>query len=553
VIVSYSRFSGPSASVFLRRFDARSASPIGPAVRVAPRWSRPWPPPPSVSADGRLFIPSDRATHAIDADTLRVVRRYPVGAYTTGVSPDGDTLGLGGEDGRVRLLDLASGRVRTLTGGRHDDVANRVAFSPDGRTLATADRNVIVWDVSEGRAIETLEGHNDWVWGQAFSPDGRTLYTGSNDATARIWDVAGYRRLARPFRTTTVNDPSEPSPPAFALSLDGGTLAAAGSDGRVELIDAETLRRTGGFEAFAGRPALAIEYSPDGRLLAVAGAGGGVGLWDAGSGKRLGPFLSSPRGPERGNPHDVRALAFGPGGRLAAAGVGGHGAGGGAVRIWDLDGRKLIGEPQHLPPRLGGLAFSPDGSRLAITFGARNTGGAAGEGDPDGVEVRDVRSDETLATLRGDEVGSVAFSPDGSLLAGGELDGNVLLWAADGWGRVGAPLVSGGESPSVAFSPDGGTLATSNNDGAVALWDVASQQPIGPALPGLPDAQTTARFTPDGDRLFAVSDAGRAIRWEVDPELWLQQACALAGGGLTPEQWAELVPEQDYVSTCPSD
>jgi hypothetical protein len=63
--------------------------------------------------------------------------------------------------------------------------------------------------------------------------------------------------------------------------------------------------------------------------------------------------------------------------------------------------------------------------------------------------------------------------------------------------------------------------------------------------PSAPTARSCAR-------LFAASDAGRAIRWEVDPELWLQRACALAGGGFTPEQWAELVPEQDYVSVCPS-
>ena len=219
------------------------------------------------------------------------------------------------------------------------------------------------------------------------------------------------------------------------------------------------------------------------------------------------------------------------------------------MRIWELDERSLIRRPLHLP-QVRGLAFSPDGSRLAIAFGSPWR--PAGTRDPDGVEVLDVRNDETLATLRADEVGSVAFSPDGSLLAGGELDGDVLLWATDGWGRVGAPLASGGEAPSVAFSPDGRTLATSDDRGAVALWDVASQQAVGPPLPGLPDARTTARFTPDGDRLFAVSETGRAIRWEVDPELWLQRACALAGGGLTPEQWAELVPEQDYVSACPS-
>ena len=62
----------------------------------------------------------------------------------------------------------------------------------------------------------------------------------------------------------------------------------------------------------------------------------------------------------------------------------------------------------------------------------------------------------------------------------------------------------------------------------------------------------TTHFTPDGDRLFAVSDAGNAIRFEVDLEAWVQHACAVAGGGLTPEQWEEVVPEQDYVSVCPA-
>jgi DNA-binding SARP family transcriptional activator/WD40 repeat protein len=581
VIVQYARDSGPAAEahVFLRRFDPRTGSPIGPAVRVAARWNQPRPSPPSMTQDGRLFIAEDEtfrlgyggnpvkraATYAIDADSLRVARRYPVGAFTTAVSADGDTLALGQTDGRVRLLDPASGLVRTMTGGHPDGRRHRpqisgagraiwaAAFSPDGRTLATGDGqgNVIVWDVSEGRAIETFEGHDDAITGVAFGPDGRTLYTTSADSTARIWDVAGYRRLARPFGTNSVNDTGGSSPRAFALSPDGHTLAAARRDGRVDLIDAETLRRTGGFEAFADRPALAIEYSPDGSQLAVAGQGGGVGLWAARSGKRVGPLLSAPRGPRNVNTHNVRALAFGRGGLLAAAEVAGLGKGKGAVRIWELDERSLIRRPLQVP-QARGLAFSPDGSRLAIAFGARTTAGPTGAGDPDGVEILDVRNDETLATLRADEVGSVAFSPDGSLLAGGELDGGVLLWATDGWGRVGAPLASGGEAPSVAFSPDGRTLATSDQHGAVALWDVASQQAVGPPLPGLPEARTTAHFTPDGDRLFAVSETGRAIRWEVNPDLWLQRACTLAGGGLTPEQWERVVPEQDYRSACPS-
>ena len=114
--------------------------------------------------------------------------------------------------------------------------------------------------------------------------------------------------------------------------------------------------------------------------------------------------------------------------------------------------------------------------------------GSGGE-VPTGVDVRDPRSGERLARLRSDRtVGSVAFSPDGRLLAGGQVDGSTLVWATDDWGRVGQPLTLGERERDSGrrFSPDGRTLATSHNDGTVVLWDVGSQQPIGSPLPACP-------------------------------------------------------------------
>jgi WD40 repeat protein len=217
-------YSG-EAPVFVRRFDVRTSSPIGRAARISPglsftvayevQFEHP-----SLlhrTSNQRLVYADPDATYVIDAQTLRVLRRYPVGAYTTGISPDGATLALGGLDGSVRLLDLNSGRVRRLAQVHNADVTSE-AFSPDGRTLATGDNGgtVVVWDlkqerkietlnghihegfaVKSGGAIETLEGHTAALWGSAFSPDGRTLYTASDDSNVIIWDLAGDRGLER--------------------------------------------------------------------------------------------------------------------------------------------------------------------------------------------------------------------------------------------------------------------------------------------------------------------------------------------------------------------
>ena len=542
------RWTGASTqygqAFFLRRYDARRGTPLGKPVRVAPRTPDTFP---LMSPDGRLLVTADRTTYAIDAETLRVIRRYP-DSEVDALSPDGRTAAISAADGGLGLLDLASGRVRTLT-GRQEQPLGAGAFSPDGRTLSTADDsgNVILFDVEKGIPTETLAGHAASTEGHAFSPDGRTLYTAGADGRVIAWDVAGDRRLGRPF-------PRGLGGSAFALSPDGRALAVARLDGRVELIDAETLRRTASFEAFPGRSAVAIDYSADGRRLAVAAQGGGVGVWDVESGEQLGALLRAPRGPvDRGprgpdivNPRTVSALAFGQGNLLAAAEVGG------AVRIWDVGRRELLRSPLHLSASVLGLAFSPDGSQLAIPFGADSNEGQ------NGVEILDVGSGERVARLSpGGEVGSVAFSLDGSLLAGGEVDGGALLWATDGWRRVGRPLaLENASTVGVEFSPDGHTLATSNSDDSAALWDVASQRPIGPRLPATTaepgsDAAVTARFTPDGARLFVVSDYGGAIRWEVDPAAWRQRACAIAGGP-TPAEWEEIAPEHDYIEVCPS-
>jgi WD40 repeat protein/DNA-binding SARP family transcriptional activator len=538
---------------FVRRYDADSATPLGKPVRIANESISTTP---QMSADGLLLASSDRATYAIDANTLSVVRRYSVGAFSAAISPDGRTLAVQDPDSAVRLLDLDSGRLRTLI--KRSLPASRQtmgSFSPDGRTLATwrgDNETVVLWDLRRGVESETFAGHAGEVVSQAFSPDGGTLYTIASDSTATMWDVAGERRLGSPFRTGLRTIPEDAYPPAIALSPDGDTLAVGRLDGKVDLIDTETLRRRATFEAFEDTPAVAIAYAPGGRRLAIGGVRGPIGIWDARSGRRMGPLLDAPRGPCADPRSTFRipgcydatiqgALAFVSGSRLAEASISGD------VRIWNLDEREPIDLPVRLPPFVIGLDTSPDGSQLALPFGYNNPG-------PDGVEVIDSGSGERITRLRTDaETRSVAFSPDGRLLASGQVDGTAILWRIDDWRPVGTPLLVDHRFVlGVDFSPDGRLLATSNEDGTVSLWDVESQAPIGPALPGPLNTWVTGRFTPDGERLFAVYEDGHAMRWEVDPTAWRSRACAITGGGPTPVQWEEIVPEQDYISVCPS-
>ena len=137
----------------------------------------------------------------VDAATLRVRRRIPVGASTPGLSSDGRSAALGGFDGSVAILDLRTGERRTLR-GRHEDRVRALAFSADGRTLATTagDGRVLVWDLRSGEVRETLTGHTGAVNTLEVSDDGHTLYTAGLDGRIIVWDLAGDRRLARPFR-----------------------------------------------------------------------------------------------------------------------------------------------------------------------------------------------------------------------------------------------------------------------------------------------------------------------------------------------------------------
>lgn len=280
------------------------------------------------------------------------------------------------------------------------------------------------------------------------------------------------------------------------LSPDGGLLAVASSLG-VYVYDAVTLHIIRLLET--DDRVVGLDFSPDGTTLAV-GLAGQVQLWwapDGGLQRRL-----------QGCPG--YAATFSPDGRTLAAGgrvAGERGRFVGLLCLWQVSDGTILHRMQGQSPwgfQVNSVAFSPDGQLVASNY------------DDDTVRVWHVADGSPAYTLTGHskDVLSVAFSPKGTLLATGSEDGSVRLWQAS-YGAVLLSLDQQAEVRRVTFSSDGEGLIVEVRDGPARLWRVADGAFLGNPVSKRVPAGYRLISGKEGAQLVLTHSGGALRLWRV--------------------------------------
>ncbi len=392
-------------------------------------------------------------------------------ARSLAYSPDGQTLAAVRSQG-VDLLNAQTGERKSFLSG-HTYPVEALAFSADGKKLATAtgsdeDKPIRLWNTHTGQLLQTLNGHTRYVHSLVFSPDNSTLASGGWDGTIRLWDP-NTGEQTRTIKWWNVS---------LTYSPDGKRIAV-GSGARLLLLDANTGKRQ---QTLFGHTSgiKSIVYSSDGSTLVSSSWDGSSRFWNAGTGSlRLtidGHF-------------NFRGTALSPNGKTIAT------VNQNQIFLWNtLNGRFVKVLDGYMGSAI--LAYSPDGTTLAAQVWD--------EGPQIHLLNAHTGQSKRILSWDGRLAASVAFSPNGKILASGSWGGTIRVWNTQNGKLHG--ILSGHTRGvnDLVFSPDGKTLASGSWDKTIRLWNHQRGQ-LQRTLEGHERGVKSLAFSPDGSTLASGS------------------------------------------------
>ncbi|HZF13379.1 MAG TPA: WD40 repeat domain-containing protein, partial [Thermoanaerobaculia bacterium] len=375
-------------------------------------------------------------------------------------SPDGRMLASASFDKTVHLWDVSS--RQSLLVLRHDDAVYTVAFSPDGTRVVSGswDWTVRLWDAKSGALIRKMEGHKDKVRSTAFSADGRYIASGSDDKSVRLWDAA---------TGAFVKELSRSDAGVYGLSFtpDSQRLLVENVPRRntYKVISVPEGRALASFEKHDNR-AIAVAVSPDGKVAATGGGSDRViYLWDLATGSVIRKLAGSGR--------HVWSVGFASDGRSIAFGTTSHGEG---MNLLEPLEQTLVIDPE-LGISLSGKVADPGTYLRAVDrFGVYQLKTKTGKFEAvlqilrDGEVIREITRDGT----DGYSHRCITWTPDGKQFVSGGENGFLTLYDGVTGQAVRNFVGHMGDVSAVAVSPDGKRLVSGSADQTVRLWDLTT-------------------------------------------------------------------------------
>ena len=278
---------------------------------------------------------------------------------------------------------------------------NAFSFSPDGKRIVSGsdDDTAKVWDVQTGQETFTLKGHSDSVTSVSFSPDAKRIVSGSGDKTVKVWDANTGQE------TRTIKTEHTDGVTSVGFSPDGKRIVSGSDDKTLKIWNVQTGQEIHTLKGHSGS-VTSVSFSPDGKWIVSGSDDQTLKIWNAQTGQEIHTL--------KGHSASVTSVSFSPDAKRIVSGSGDK-----TVKVWDANtGQETRTIKTEHTDGVTSVGFSPDGNRI-VSGGVGKT-----------LKVWDVQTGQKTVTLYGhsETVTSVSFSPDGKEIFSRSSDCMVKVW-----------------------------------------------------------------------------------------------------------------------------